>query len=123
ATPEAAAHKVFVLNGCLEADIAPKAMFKLTDASTVSQSRPAGVTEAGAIGTSGQKASYELQPVSGLNAQGLDSDALKAHAGQRGEVNVRPVAVSGAASAAGPAIQAAKPIDPMPERFSVTAIK
>ena len=70
ATPDAAAaHKVFVLNGCLEADIAPKAIFKLTDASTVSQSRPAGVAEAGAIGTSGQKASYELQPVSGLNAQ------------------------------------------------------
>ena len=118
------AHNVFVLTGCLKAGADPTATFKLTDASSIGQATPAGVDEAGAVGTSGKKASYELRPVSGVNAQGLDADALKAHAGQRVEVTVRPIESPVApAAAARLGVQAAKPIEPAPERFSVTAIK
>jgi hypothetical protein len=118
-TPEPTqAHKVFVLTGCLEAGVGATAAFRLTDATPVGQATPAG---AAAVGTSGQKGSYELQPISGLNAEGVDADALKAHAGQRVEVTVRPVAGSPAKApaAASPAVQS----EPALERFSVTAIR
>ena len=125
ATPEAApAHNVFVLTGCLQAGADSTATFKLTDASSIGQAPPAGAAEAGAVGTSGQKASYQLRPVSGVNAQGLDADALKAHVGQRVEIIVRPVESPAAAPASGLAgAQAAKPIEPEPARFSVTELK
>src|SRR5687768_5852939 len=72
ATPKPApAHNVFVLTGCLKAGADATATFKLTDASSIGQPTPAGAAEAGAVGTSGQKASYELRPVSGVNAQGM----------------------------------------------------
>jgi len=86
------AHKVFVLTGCLTAS-ADTGGFKLTDASAISRARPKGAAEAGAVGTSGQKDTYELQPVSGVNAEGVNADALKAHAGQSVEVTVRPIEV------------------------------
>jgi hypothetical protein len=125
-TPEAApAHKVFVLTGCLEAGGGATAAFKLTDASPIGQSIPAPAAGAGGVGTSGQKAAYELQPVSGLDAKGMDAAALRAHAGQRVEVTLRPIDIAPAAapSAGNPAVQGAKPVDPAPERFSVSAIK
>ena len=123
-TPKAApAHNVFVLTGCLEAGKDTTETFKLTDASAIGQATPAA--EAGAVGTSGQKASYELRPVSGVNAQGMKADALKAHLGQRVEVIVRPVdSPAPAPIAAGLAgVQAARPIQPALERFTVTEIK
>jgi hypothetical protein len=120
----APAHNVFVLTGCLKAGEDPTATFKLTDASAIGQATPAGAAEKGAVGTSGQKASYELRPVSGVNAQGMDAAALKAHLGQRVEVIVRPVETPAAAPVGGlVAVQAAKPIQPELERFSVTEIK
>jgi hypothetical protein len=117
------AHNVFVLTGCLEAGDTP-ATFKLTDASFVGQAPPAGAAEAGAVGTSGQKASYLLQPVSGVNAQGMKEDALKAHLGQRVEAIVRPIesAAPAAPTAGLVGVQAARPIEPTPEPFSVTEI-
>jgi len=76
------------------------------------------------VGTSGQKNSYELRPVSGLSAQGLNADALKAHVGQHVEVVVRPIESPAPGPAAGVAdAQAAKPIEPAPERFTVTEIR
>jgi hypothetical protein len=123
--PEVApAHKVFVLTGCLKAGADATAAFKLTDASSTGQATPPGAAEAKAVGTSGQKVLYELLPVSGVE-QGINADALKAHAGQRVEVTVRPMELVPAAApnAASPAAQATKPIEPSPERFSVTAIK
>src|SRR5687767_6483762 len=124
-TPKAApAHNVFVLTGCLKATADATATFKLTDASSIGQATPAGAAEPGAVGTSGQKASYELRPVSGVNAQGMDADALKAHVGQRVEVIVRPVESPAAAPTSGlVGSQSARPIQPAPERFSVTSIK
>ena len=118
------AHNVFVLAGCLGAGAEATPTFKLTDASFIGQPAPGRATEAGAVGTSGQKASYELRPVSGLSAQGLDADALKAHSGQQVEVVVRPVEPPAPAPATGLAeSQAAKPIEPAPQAFSVTEIK
>lgn len=124
-TPKAApAHNVFVLTGCLEAGADSTATFKLTNASSIGQHAPGGAAEAGAVGTAGEKASYELRPVSGLNAQGLDADALKAHVGQRVEVVVRPIESATAPPTDGAAtVQAAKPIEPPLERFSVTEMK
>ena len=124
-TPEAVpAHKVFVLTGCLTAGGDTEG-FKLTDASAIGQDRPKGAAVAGAVGTSGQKDTYELRPIKGVNGEGVDADALKAHAGQRVEVTVRPIEVlpGPAPSAANSPSQVARPIEPAPERFSVTAIK
>ena len=125
-TPEATpAHQAFLLTGCLKAGADATAAFQLTEASSIGQAPPAGAADVRTVGTSGQKASYTLQPVSGLDAQGMDAKALKAHAGRRVEVTVRPVEVAPAAAstASSPAVQAANPIEPAPERFTVTAIK
>ena len=126
APPAAPAHNVFVLTGCLMAGATePSATFKLTDAMFVGQPPPGRAGEAGAVGTSGQKATYELRPVSGVNAQGLDADALKAHAGHRVEAVVRPIESpppSRPTTTSG-AVESAKPIEPAPERYTVTEIK
>ena len=113
------AHKVFVLTGCLEVGAGAIPEYKLTDASPIGRA-PGKAVEAGAVGTSGQKTSYVLQPASGVNAQGMDADALKARAGQRVEVIVRPVEKP--AEAPPPAGQAAR-FEPAPERFTVTEMK
>lgn len=118
------AHNVFVLTGCLEAGDAP-ATFKLTDASSIGHAPPAAAAEAGAVGTSGRKASYLLRPVSGVNAQGMNEAALKAHVGKRVEVIVRPIespAPAPAPTGGLVGVQAARP-EPPPERFSVTEFK
>lgn len=120
---EGPAHNVFVLTGCLKAGADATVTFTLTEASSIGQPTPAEAAE-GAVGTSGKKTSYELRPVSGVNAQGLDADALKAHLGQRVEVIVRPIESPAPAPPAGVAeVQAAKRIEPAAERFSVTEIK
>jgi hypothetical protein len=120
---EAPAHNVFMLTGCLKAgDTA--ATFKLTDALSIGQAPPVGAAEPVAVGTSGQKASYLLRPVSGVNAQGMNEDALKAHVGKRVEAVVRPIEPPAPAPVDGHvAAQAAKPAPPEPERFTVTEIK
>ena len=116
------AHNVFVLTGCLKAGDAPST-FKLTDASSIGHAPPAEAAEKGAVGTSGLKASYLLRPVSGVNAQGMNEDALKAHLGRRVEAIVRPIDSPAPAPSTGPAqVQAAKP-EPAPEWFSVTELK
>ena len=122
-TPTTApAHNVFVLTGCVRAGDTP-ATFKLTDASFIGQAPPGGA-ETAAVGTSGQKASYLLRPVSGVNAQGMKEDALKAHVGQRVEAIVRSIESLAPAPTAGPAeVQAAKRIEATPESFSVSEIR
>jgi len=118
------AHNVFVVTGCLTAGEEATPTFKLTEASSVGQPAPGRAAEAEAVGTSGQKDSYELRPVSGLGAQGLDADALKTHVGQRVEVVVRPVESPAPSPAAGVAeAQTAKRIDPAPKRFLVTELR
>jgi hypothetical protein len=128
ATPKPPAHNVFVVTGCLNTPAQGATAFKLTDAKSIGRDAPPPAVEAGAVGTSGvtTKPAYDLQPASGVNAQGMDADALKAHAGQRVEVTLRPTqsTVAPAPSAgASIGVQASKPIDAPPAQFSVTAIK
>ena len=115
------AHKVFLLTGCLEVGAGAIPTYKLTDATPIGLA-PAGAAEAGAVGTSGQKASYVLQPESGVNAQGKDAKALMAHAGQRVEATLRPVEKPAEAPPASGATAKLEPA-PAPERFTVTEIK
>ena len=119
------AHNVYVLTGCLMTDAVATPVFKLTDATSVGQPTPGRAGIAGAVGTSGQKATYELRPVTGVSAQGLDGAALKEHLGHRVEVIVRPVeSAAPPAPAAGlAAAETAKPKEPQIERFTVTEIK
>jgi hypothetical protein len=121
ATPPA--HNVFVLTGCVQAGDTP-ATFKLTDASSIGQAPPAGAAEAGAVSTSGTKVSYLLRPVSGVSAQGMNEEALKAHVGRRVEAVLRPIESTAPAPADGlVAAQAARPVEPKPEPFSVSEIR
>jgi len=121
ATPPA--HNVFVLTGCLGAADTP-ATFKLTDASFIGQAPPGEAAEAGAVGTSGQKASYLLRPASGVSAQGMKEDAIKAHVGQRVEAMVRLIESPPPAPATGPVeAQAAKPMERTAPSFSVSEIR
>ena len=118
------AHKVYRLTGCLMAASTVAPTFKLTDALSIGQRAPTQAGVPGAVGTSGEKATYELRPVSGVNAQGLDAEELKAHMGHRVEVVVRPIEVPAPEAPSGLASsQAARPIEPAPERFTVTEIK
>ena len=113
------AHKVFLMTGCLEVGAGAIPTFKLTDASPIGRA-PASAGEPGAVGTSGTKASYVLQAESGMHAQGIDAEALKARAGQRVEVTVRPVEkLAEAPPLAGQAVK----FEPAPEKYTVTAIK
>ena len=123
-TPKPApAHNVFVTTGCLNAPAEAPGTFKLVDASPIDRPTTQGAAEA-AVGTAGQKPSYELRPVSGVDSQGLDADALKAHLGKRIEVVVRPIESTAPAPAAGLAgNQSTKPSEPAPERYYVTELK
>src|SRR5688572_21635796 len=59
-TPSTApAHNVFVVSGCLMPGAEASGSFKLTDATPIERSARRGATET-AIGTTGQKPSYEL---------------------------------------------------------------
>jgi hypothetical protein len=118
------AHNVFVLTGCIAAAAEPAAAFNVTDASFIGQRPAARSAEAGAAGTSGQKAAYQLRPVTGVDAQGLDADELKAHLGRRVEMLVRPVEPQAAPPTTQPAgVQPAKPVEPPAEQFTVTEIR
>ena len=121
--PTAPAHNVFVVTGCLNAGVDRTAAFRLTDVASIGRTAPAREADAGAVGTSGRKTSYELQPASGVNSQGIDAEELKRHAGRRVEVTLRPVETTTPPAAANPGGEAAKPFDPPPQRYSVTDIK
>ena len=118
------AHNVFKLTGCLMAGANASDTFKLTDVATPDQIARAGAGEPGAVGTSGQNASYELRPVSGLGAQGINADGLKAHVGHRVEVVVRPIEhPAPAPSLTGGSLGAVRPNETAPERYTVTSIE
>ena len=117
------AHKVYRLSGCLMAASIAAPTFKLTDAWAVGHAAPTQAGVPGAVGTSGRMTSYELRPVSGVNAQGLDAAALKAHMGHRVEVVVRPIEVAPEPASGLASSHTARSAEPVPERFTVTEIK
>ena len=119
------AHNTFVLAGCLVAPVNETSSFTLSSASPVGQAPPADPARSGVIGTRGEKLTYELQPTSGVNQQGVDAAALKSHVGQRVEVTVRPIETVAPPPPVGTSAQ--QKVDELeerkPQRFSVTAVK
>jgi hypothetical protein len=116
---EEPAHKVFVLNGCLESSDAP-AIFRLTRASVVGQSpAPPPTRSAGAVSSPSQDV-YELQPVQ-FPETGLKREELQSHVGRQVEVTIRPIEVPTPAPAS-PADSKAKPEPAAPQRYTVSKI-
>ena len=121
-SPPKSAHSTFMLVGCLEAPIDQTSPFKLTGAVPVGQAPPSHRPRASA-GDGKGGVSYDLQPTSGVNQQGLDAAALKRHVGQRVQVTVRPIdTVAAPPSSQTSATREAVTPEPAPERFSVTAV-
>ena len=114
--PEAA-HKVYVLTGCLEAGAATSA-FRLTGGKIVGQAPPQARTPASDV--------YLLRPVSGVGEQGISRERLQGHVGARVEVTVRPVEVLADASTPPASTDSKdvkeKTVEPVP-RYTVTEIK
>ena len=114
------AHKVFVLNGCLEQGAAP-AVFKLTNASVIGQAPPRpSVTP-----TSKDANVYDLQAAGGVSEEGLSRDKLQAELGARVEVTIRPIEVTAPAQASTARKDAGdKPLDgpEPPQRYTVVKI-
>ena len=119
----APAHNTFVLAGCLGAPLNETSPFTLSSASPVGQAPPAGPAGSTVIGTRGEKLTYELQPTSGVNQQGVDAAALKPHVGQRVEVTVRPIDTVAPPPPPGTSAEPKADAERKPQRFSVTAIK
>jgi hypothetical protein len=118
------AHNAFVVTGCVQPGEAGTTTFKLTDAMAIGQPAPARSGGPTAVGTSGKPGTYELRPVSGIDAKGLDADTLKAQVGKRVEVVLRVTEAPAPAPATGLAGNLeAKPAEPALERFSVTELR
>ena len=118
------AHNAFVVTGCVQPGEAGTTTFKLTDATAMGQPAPARSGGPSAVGTSGKPGTYELRPVSGIEAKGLDADTLKAQVGKRVEVVLRVIETPAPAPATGPAGNlGAKPAEPALEWFSVTELR
>jgi hypothetical protein len=114
------AHKIYVVNGCLEGGRESTSAFKLTGAKNVGQAPPS--SSAASTAASKPDTVYELQAVSSVGEQGINREQLQSHVGKRVEVTIRPVEVLPAppSPAAAPGI-AAKPEQPAPQRY--TAVK
>jgi hypothetical protein len=115
------AHKVYVLTGCLEADVA-KSSFRLTGGSAVGQAPPARRSSASPAETTGV---YLLQPVSSIGEQGISRERLQGHVGARVEVTVRPVETlpsTPSSTSSTSRDPKDKPQDPAPPRYTVIKI-
>ena len=118
------AHNAFVVTGCVQRGEAGTTTFKLTDATATGQPASARAGGSNAVGTSGKLDTYELRPVSGIDAKGLDADALNAHVGKRVEVVLRVIEAPAPPPVTGLAGNLeAKPAEPQLERFTVTELR
>ena len=119
APPSDPAHKVFILTGCLTAGPAETAVFKLTGAAPVGQTRP----ERSAASPDGKDV-YELLSTTGLTEQGVAKADMQTHLGKQVEVTVRPVdVVPGPISSPSPTASTAKMEEVRPPRYTATQIK
>jgi hypothetical protein len=109
---ERRAHDVYVLSGCLEADPEATEEFVLTDATANGAAPPEGDTGA-------PQTTYQLRPVSGITASGVEADELRRHVGFLVEVTVRP---QDPAPAPAPDISPGAVAEPVPQFFTVTAV-
>lgn len=121
----AVAHKTMTLTGCLVAG-GDATTFRLTNAAPNAQ---ASAVQPQAVGTSGQRAIYELKAETRLDTQAVAPVDLKALVGQQVEITARPdetVTASAPATAPGQATtdpDPRKPADEKVERLMVTAVK
>ena len=115
---EEPAHKVFVLNGCLESSDAP-AIFRLTRASVVGQSPAPPSTRSAGSASSPSQDVYELQPVVNFTEPGLKREELQSHVGRQVEVTIRPIEVP---TPAPPADSKVRPEQAAPQRYTVSTI-
>lgn len=115
---EEPAHKVFVLNGCLESSEAP-AIFRVTRAAVVGQNPAPPSTRSAGSASSPSQDVYELQPVN-FPEPGLKREELQSHVGRQVEVTIRPIEVPTPA----PAVPAASKVRPeqAPQRYTVSKI-
>ena len=112
------------MTGCIQSGEAGTTTFKLTDATATGQPAPARSGGPNTVGTSGKQGTYELRPVTGIAAKGLDADMLKAQVGKRVEVVLRLIEAPPPAPATGLAGNLeAKPAEPPLERFNVTELR
>ena len=116
---EEPAHKVFILNGCLESSEAP-AMFRLTRASVVGQSPAPPATRSAGSASSPSQDVYELQPVN-FPEPGLKREELQSHVGRQVEVTIRPIEVPTPAPAL-PADSQVRPEQAATQRYTVSKI-
>ena len=118
--PNTSGHSTRVLTGCLRAGPAPET-YRLTDATpSLDTKELAGQP----VGTSGQKAEYDVAADTGLE-HGGPAIELKPHVGQQVELTVRP-AETAVAPPAHPTAQSAaevKATERKPARVIVTGIK
>lgn len=112
------AHKVYVLNGCLEKGATTTSPFKLTRAVAVGRAIPPAPAAADDSATD----VYELHPTSGLTERGVGREALDGHVGQRVEVTIRPEDVPPPAPPVSSAEPVAKAEPAAPQRYRVTEI-
>jgi hypothetical protein len=122
--PPAPAHNSMVLTGCLVAG-ADDSTFKLTHAIPNAQ---ASVAQPQAVGTSGERAEYELRAEKNLDKAGVAAVDLKALVGHQVEITARadeaPVAPSPtAAGEAKPDPDPSKPIEKKDRPLTVTTVK
>lgn len=118
-TKEEPAHKVFVLNGCLESSEAP-AIFRLTRVSIVGQRLAPPSTRSASSTSSPSQEVYELQPVN-FPEPGLKREELQRHVGRQVEVTIRPIEVPTPAPAL-PADSKVRPEQGPTQRYTVSTI-
>jgi hypothetical protein len=121
--PNEPAHKVYVMTGCLERGSASTSTFKLADATAVGQAPPGDPSSTDAESAAGTR-SYDLLPVSSVSEQGISSETLESHLGNRVEVTVRPLETSIDASPTNaPSTTTAVKVDQStPRRYTVVKI-
>jgi len=123
--PPAPAHNTMVLSGCLAAG-ADESTFKLTNAAPNPQ---ASASQPQSVGTSGERAEYDLRAEKNLDTTGLAPVELKPFVGRQVEITARAddePASSAAPKAVGDAKadpDPSKPVEKKSRPLTVTAIK
>jgi hypothetical protein len=125
--PPAPAHNVMVLTGCLTTG-SDESLFKLSNAKPDAQ---ASAAQPQAVGTSGDRAEYELRAETNLDKTGVAAVDLKRFVGHQVEVTARAEEIAAAPSpaATGDAktdADPAKPVEKIEKKdrpLTVTAVK
>ncbi len=124
-----AAHKTYVLTGCLtKTGTAPATAYKLVDATAVGQAPPAAA-EANPVATSGQagrsadaKTIYTVLPQTTPGEPGIPEEQLNTFVGQRVQVTVRGTGPASSAPQGAAVVAPTRPNEATPIQLSVSDI-